>query len=84
MHTKNPEKIRAASHHQTVGYFSICFSLRPIGIAVVVGIEFGQVFVHSRVADSTDVITGSIGVWLGAVLATRLSHRLPRSQSAAP
>jgi glycopeptide antibiotics resistance protein len=53
------------------------------GIAIVAAIEFLQVFVHSRVADATDVITGSAGVVLGVMAATRLSQR-SASQSTRP
>ena len=46
-----------------------------VAILAVAGIEFAQVFVQSRIADATDVITGSLGALIGVVLATRLSGR---------
>jgi glycopeptide antibiotics resistance protein len=52
-----------------------------IGVAVVGLIEFAQVFVASRIADVTDVLTGSIGVALGVWLATSTSARDPSSTS---
>ena len=43
-----------------------------LGISAIVLVEFGQVFVNSRFADATDVITGSIGVLLGVAAVTAL------------
>ena len=52
-----------------------------LGIASVALIEFCQVFVISRVAAVTDVLTGSIGVLLGVGVATAL---LKPSSATAP
>ncbi|MBS1817549.1 MAG: VanZ family protein [Acidobacteria bacterium] len=46
-----------------------------LAVSVVGLIEFGQVFVMSRYADVTDVITGSVGAALGVVVASVLSSR---------
>jgi glycopeptide antibiotics resistance protein len=51
-----------------------------IGIALVASIEFAQVFVESRIADVTDIITGSIGIAIGVWLATYMSVRMPTSR----
>jgi VanZ family protein len=41
-----------------------------IGVGVVASTELAQIFVYSRYADVTDLITGSTGVALGAAAAT--------------
>ena len=46
-----------------------------LGVAVVAAIELAQVFVNSRYADVTDVLTGSVGVVLGVAIAMTLSDR---------
>jgi glycopeptide antibiotics resistance protein len=46
-----------------------------LGVMVVGCIELAQVFVNSRFADVTDLITGSFGVVLGVALANVLSDR---------
>jgi glycopeptide antibiotics resistance protein len=46
-----------------------------LATAAVASIEFAQVFVNSRIADVTDVLTGSIGAAFGVFLATKLSTR---------
>jgi glycopeptide antibiotics resistance protein len=45
-----------------------------IGITAVALIELCQVFVNSRIADVTDILTGSVGVLLGVGVATALSQ----------
>jgi VanZ family protein len=40
------------------------------GVAAVGLVEFAQVFVNSRFADSTDLLTGSLGVMIGIALAS--------------
>jgi glycopeptide antibiotics resistance protein len=45
-----------------------------LGVFVVGAIELGQVFVNSRYADVTDLVTGSLGVVLGVVLASTISN----------
>ena len=42
-----------------------------IGTSLVVGLEIVQLFVYSRFADFTDVVTGSAGVTAGAILCRR-------------
>ncbi len=46
-----------------------------LGTAAVVLIEGAQVFVSSRYADATDVITGSVGIAVGVAIATTLAGR---------
>ena len=46
-----------------------------LGSAVVALVEFAQIFVNSRFADVTDVLTGGIGVVLGVWAATAYSSR---------
>lgn len=46
-----------------------------LGAAIVVGVELAQLFVFSRVADVTDVMTGSVGIALGVGAAIWLSRR---------
>jgi glycopeptide antibiotics resistance protein len=46
-----------------------------LGVMVVAVIELAQVFVNSRYADVTDVLTGSLGVVLGVAMARTLSDR---------
>jgi glycopeptide antibiotics resistance protein len=47
-----------------------------LGFAVVAGVEFCQLFVLSRFTDTTDLITGAVGVLIGAHLMRRWSARL--------
>jgi len=56
--------------------FAIAF-----GIGAVVLVEFAQIFVGSRFADSTDVITGSLGVLFGVGMATAFTSRAAASRS---
>jgi len=42
-----------------------------LGVGVIAALEMVQVFVASRVADVTDVITGSVGVAIGVAAAAR-------------
>jgi glycopeptide antibiotics resistance protein len=44
-----------------------------IGVAMVILVELAQVFVRSRYADVTDVLTGSLGVALGVGAALRFA-----------
>ncbi|MFN8065279.1 MAG: VanZ family protein [Vicinamibacterales bacterium] len=46
-----------------------------LAASIVALIELGQVFVMSRYADVTDVITGSVGAALGVMLASAVSSR---------
>jgi glycopeptide antibiotics resistance protein len=46
-----------------------------LGVAAVVLVEFAQIFVNSRFADATDIITGSLGVLVGVALTTWLTSR---------
>ncbi len=55
-----------------------------LGVTFVAGIELLQVVVNSRIADSTDVVVGSLGVLLGVAITARLTdldvatrHRVP-------
>jgi glycopeptide antibiotics resistance protein len=45
-----------------------------IGVAAILGREFGQLMALSRTADATDVILGTGGVLLGIVLARRMDR----------
>ena len=47
----------------------------PLAAGVVALVEFGQLFVMSRYADVTDIVTGSTGAALGVMLASTLSAR---------
>ena len=51
-------------------WFALALGSLAVGL-----IEFSQVFVSSRLADSTDLLTGSIGVALGVTVATLLAER---------
>src|SRR5207249_3436060 len=42
-----------------------------IGLALVVLIELGQLFVYSRISDTTDILLGTAGAGLGVWLARR-------------
>jgi glycopeptide antibiotics resistance protein len=56
-----------------------------IGCGIVFAIEFAQIFVVSRFTDTTDLITGTLGV-MGGILLTRWWHageRSPESESLA-
>lgn len=55
-----------------------------VGLFAVSVIELGQVFVASRVADTTDVLTGGLGAVIGAVVAARVAGREPSAYPAAP
>lgn len=48
-----------------------------IGAAIVGAVEFAQVFVYSRYADVTDLLTGSIGVAIGVLATTMVIDRAP-------
>jgi glycopeptide antibiotics resistance protein len=57
---------------------------RPLGawawtLAAALGLEIAQFFVHSRVTDSTDILTAAAGGGLGAVLGGRLLGRPGRA-----
>lgn len=47
-----------------------------IGVALVAAIELAQVFVGSRFADVTDLLTGSAGVVIGVLLTGAISNRI--------
>ncbi len=51
-----------------------------IGGLIVVGVEFSQLFVYSRFTETTDVITGLIGIFIGAWFLLR--WRAPKLDSA--
>lgn len=51
-----------------------------IGGLIVVGVEFSQLFVYSRFTETTDVITGLIGIFIGAWFLQR--WRAPKLDSA--
>lgn len=53
-----------------------------VSAAAVIAIEIGQIFVHSRIADATDVLTGLLGVLLGVAGTTALSHSAERPRVA--
>ena len=42
-----------------------------LGMAVVVGVELGQMLVYSHLVDTSDLITGTVGVVVGIALARR-------------
>jgi VanZ family protein len=48
-------------------------SVAAIGFAILVAIEFGQVFLPTRVADLTDAIVAELGVVTGSWLASRFA-----------
>ncbi len=56
----------------------------PAALAAVAGVELAQVFVMSRYADATDIITGGVGVVIGIVLAGVLSTRRVRVEPHSP
>lgn len=41
------------------------------GIAMVTAIEFGQLFIFSRYSDATDLVTGTVGISIGALVIHR-------------
>jgi len=49
------------------------FVAAAFGFCVLIAIEFGQVFLPTRIADTTDAIIGEIGLLVGLWLATRLT-----------
>ena len=54
-----------------------------IGLLATATIEGMQLFVYTRYSDTTDIITGSLAVWIGA-LATRLAMPARQVSGAAP
>lgn len=78
-----------------IGAFGLVFAqtrhLRPakmwalgIGLSAVVALEFGQLLVFSRTADSTDIIMGACGVLAGVALTMRADRDgLVRTQAGA-
>lgn len=61
------------------GYRRAPLRASAIAVAAVALIELGQVFVNSRIADMTDVLTGSIGALIGVAGVTALSRQTVRT-----
>ena len=57
-------------------------SAMALGVAFVAFVQFCQVFIYSRYADATDLITGSAGIALGIAAVARLSRGVSSSEPA--